>query len=246
MNMYDDKTLLRVHQVFPLVMSSFCRQLRPPTYVGRVESTLRGYLREKPPDEVHVAILCLGGLRQVERFWEIKGYNSRRGAVDQWYSSTALLPEATSKPKRSIKSLGRKRSVAVLSREFERHSLSDVNPAVDAPYGNPGGLVFNTSLAAGMPMSALPPDHAQKILHDLPLLQQIWTTTAEALILERNIVSRPQDILRNAQLMLDLIREDGLEEEDEWWYGRHAPESIRPPTEAFDCDAIYGVSGGYI
>ncbi len=77
--MYDDRTLLQVHQVFPLVVASFCRRLRPPSYVGRVERSIRGYLREKPPDEVHVAALCVGGLRQVERFWEIKGYNTRRG-----------------------------------------------------------------------------------------------------------------------------------------------------------------------
>ncbi len=37
MEMYDDETLLRAHQVFPLVLSSFCRRLRPPSYIDSVE-----------------------------------------------------------------------------------------------------------------------------------------------------------------------------------------------------------------
>jgi hypothetical protein len=98
-------------------------------------------------------------------------------------------------------------------------------------------LVFNTSLSAGAPMSALSPQQAQALLNDLPVLQQIWLTTAEALVLQRQIVERPQDIKRNQQVMLDLIREDGLDEEDEWWYGRSIPDSVRPPVGVTDDDA---------
>ncbi|KAM9880773.1 F-box domain-containing protein [Verticillium dahliae] len=249
MNLYDDQTLLRVHQVFPLVVSSFCRRLRPPSYVGRVERSLRGYLREKPADEVHVAILCLGGLRQVERLWEIKGYNSRRGAVDSWYNDiTTPPPEPTSKPRRGLRALGRKKSNACV-KDAPRSSIE----GRDARRGSGGsfedvslstpesGLVFNTSLSAGMPMEMLGHDNVRRLLPDLPNLQQIWLTTAEALILDRNIVERPQDIKRNAQVMLDLIKDDGIEEEDEWWYGRGTPESVRPPLEAIEEDLDEGV-----
>ncbi|KAJ3492564.1 hypothetical protein NLG97_g5302 [Lecanicillium saksenae] len=243
MDMYDDQTLLRVHEVFPLVISSFCRRLRPPTYVGRVERSLRGYLREKPADEVHVAILCLGGLRQVERLWEIKGYNSRRAAVDVWYSGLTKEPIAEPQSKARLAGLrgfGRKKSTSG-DRPMHRSSFSDSLHRVRSPsesmdasnsgYFDPN-WVFHTSLAADVPMAPLDPDNADKILHDLPVLQQIWLTTAEALILERKIVPRAQDIKRNQQVMLDLIRQDGMEEEDEWWYGRHNPDSVRPPPSA--------------
>ncbi|KAF6813890.1 F-box domain-containing protein [Colletotrichum plurivorum] len=250
MGMYDDQTLLRVHQVFPLVISSFCRRLRPPSYAGRVERSLRGYLKEKPPDEVHAAILCIGGLRQVERLWEIKGYNSRRGEVDNWYNSIAKEPieSPAPKPRRGIMGLGRKKSTLSIKdapksaaqdvaspRRTSRTSLEDAVEASDA------NLVFNTSLSAGMPMGPLAREHVRHILSDLPSLQQIWMTTAEALILERGIVERTQDIKRNAQVMLELIRDDGMEEEDEWWYGRSTPESVRPPLEAIEEDPIDGV-----
>jgi hypothetical protein len=76
-------------------------------------------------------------------------------------------------------------------------------------------------------MGALDHDQAHLLLNDLPVLQQIWTVTAESLILKRGIVGRAQDIRRNQQLMLDLIKEDGLDEEDEWCYGRNVSPSMR-------------------
>ncbi|KAI1871752.1 hypothetical protein JX265_005738 [Neoarthrinium moseri] len=60
MESYDDATLLNVHQIFPLFLSSFVRQFRPPAYTGRVERSLRGYVRDPPADEVYSAILHLG------------------------------------------------------------------------------------------------------------------------------------------------------------------------------------------
>ncbi|ORY66512.1 F-box domain-containing protein [Pseudomassariella vexata] len=237
MNMYDDQTLLQVHQVFPLVISSFCRRLRPPSYVGRVERSLRGYLKDKPADDVYATALCVGGLRQVERFWEIKGYNTRRGAVDNWYHSVTKEPmESMTKPRRGLLGLTRKKS------SFNMKDTKDgahTEPLPPLPTNRSRlGLVFGTSLSAGMPMGPLSREHLRLIIPDLPPLQQIWLPTAEALILDRNIVQRPQDIKRNAQVMLELIREDGTAEEDEWWYGRGAPESVRPPLEAIEEDTI--------
>lgn len=243
MDMYDDQTLLRVHEVFPLVISSFCRRLRPPTYVGRVERSLRGYLREKPADEVHVAILCLGGLRQVERLWEIKGYNSRRAAVDVWHSGLTREPIAEPQTKTrlgGLRAFGRKKSSSG-DRPAHRSSFGDAGDKMRSPSGSMDASasgyfdpnwVFHTSLSGDAPMAPLEPEQADRLLHDLPVLQQIWLTTAEALILDRKIVQRTQDIKRNQQVMLDLIRHDGLAEEDEWWYGRHNPDAVRPPPGA--------------
>jgi hypothetical protein len=246
MKMYDDQTLLRVHQVFPLVISSFCRRLRPPSYVGRVERSLRGYIREKPSDEMHVAILCIGGLRQVERIWEVKGYNTRRLAVDTWWNSVTKEPiDVETKKRRGVLGLGRKKSSAAVGKapatdfNFGQRGSWD-GSAVNGHAGSANtatGFVFNTSLAAGMPMEIPTRDQLKVLLSDLPVLQKIWLETAEATILDRQIVERATDIKRNAQVMLELIREDGLVEEDQWWYGMVAPESVRPNLEAIQEDA---------
>lgn len=251
MEMYDDQTLLRVHQVFPMVVASFCRRLRPPSYAGRLERSLRGYLKDRPPDEVYATALCVGGLRQVERFWEIKGYNSRRGAIDSWYTSVTKEPvDLAPKHKRGFMGLSRKRSTMNIGDTAKGHGENLTNGS--SRHGSEGGrresdasafgtaenLVFDTSMAAGIPMGPLSRDHLRMIVPDVPLLKEIWLPTAEAVILERKIVERPQDIKRNAQVLLDLIREDGAAEEDEWWYGRGAPESVRPPNEAIEEDPI--------
>ncbi|KAI0025444.1 hypothetical protein F4780DRAFT_721055 [Xylariomycetidae sp. FL0641] len=252
MNMYDAKTLLRVHQVFPLVVSSFCRRLRPPTYVGSFERTIRGYLKDKPADEVYATALCVGGLRQVERFWEIKGYNTRRGAVDSWYESLAKehVEPSTPRARRGFMGISRKKStlnVGDAGRASTEHSVarsgrrgsdggrrgSDASNS-----GAWGNWIFDTSLAKGMPMGPLSRDHIQMLLPELPTLQEIWLPAAEALILDKRIVERPQDIKRNASVLVDLIREDGAAEEDEWWYGCAAPPSTRPPLEAIEEDPI--------
>ncbi|PHH61300.1 hypothetical protein CDD81_530 [Ophiocordyceps australis] len=252
MAMYDDQTLLRVHEVFPLVISSFCRRLRPPTYAGLVERSLRGYIRERPADHIHAAILCLGGLRQVERLWETKGYNSRRTAVDTWYNGlvkelAAETPPPVAKSRLGLKAFGRSKKTAVngdkasprgmASEKVKSPSFAPPDtPTVDGDAGLDGSWIFHTSLAADLPMAPLASDAANLVLGDLPVLQQIWLATAEATILERGIVQRTQDIKRNQQLMLDLIREDGVGEEDEWLYGRFTPDSVRPPLGATDDD----------
>ncbi|KAK3362053.1 hypothetical protein B0T24DRAFT_652592 [Lasiosphaeria ovina] len=244
LNMYDDRTLLRVHEAFPLVISSFCRRLRPPSYVGRVERSLRGYLREKPPDEVHVAILCIGGLREVERIWEVKGYNTRRAAVDNWYNSVTrdLADPEQPKKRRGMLGLKRKKSSTLT---FGKAHTTEVPPTARAPddstamNGDPArGFVFSTSLSEGMPMGSLTRDQLKMLLPDLPVLQKIWSETAEAMILDRKIVERSSDIRRNAQILTDLIREDGVEDEDQWWYGTGAPESVRPNLEAIEEDPL--------
>ena len=240
MNMYDDRTLLRVHEVFPLVISSFCRRLRPPSYVGRVERSLRGYLREKPPDEVHVAILCIGGLREVERIWEVKGHNTRRAAVDNWYTAITRDPvEPEPKKRRGVLSLKRKKSALALGRSGASDSSNNQSRPSDVNNLNgEQGFVFATSLSAGMPMGSLTKDQLKMLLPDLPVLQKIWMETAEAMILKRKIVERPSDIKRNAQIFTDLIREEGIDEEDQWWYGTAAPESVRPNLDAIEEDAF--------
>ncbi|KAI1269200.1 F-box domain-containing protein [Xylariaceae sp. FL1019] len=255
MAMYDDQTLLRVHQVFPLVISSFCRRLRPPSYVGRFERSIRGYLRGEPEEEVYVTALCIGGLRQIERFWEIKGYNSRRTAVDTWFNSvvsepaeqTAHLPPP--KPRRTFMGLSRKKSSMNMGEadrnipEFaahgrERRGSETSRRGSDASMHAWRDFVFGTSLSEGMPMGSLAREDLGSLLPDLPGLKSIWLQSAEALILDRGIVGRPQDIKRNGQALLDLIQENGAAEEDECWYGRTAPELVRPPLEAIEEDPI--------
>lgn len=235
MAMYDDQTLLKVHQVFPLVMSSFRRRLRPPSYAGRLERSIKGYLKDAPVDEVYATIISIGGLRQAQRFWETKGYNARRAAVDTWYGLVTRSPvEPPPKSKMSlITHLGRKKhapAVEAATSEAAHDATSCnewfcVKPTCQAARRrhSTDNLVFHSSLSAGPPMSPLSRDQLLLVLPDLQHLSNIWMHTAEALILERKIVERSQDIKRNTQVLLELIRDDGTDGLDDW-VSRNTPE----------------------
>jgi len=248
MDMYDDQTLLKVHQVFPLVLSSFSRRLRPPSYAGRIEKTLKGYLRDRPPDEVFATILAVGGLRQAQRFWETKGYNARRAAVDTWYNFIARDPvEPPQKAKRSLIShLGRKKhSLANGSTtEVAVHDATScqewfcVKPSCSTAQRQQI-LVIPTppllsSLTAGPPMRPLSLEQLRLLLPDLQPLTNIWLQTAEALILERRIVERTQDIKRNTQVLLELIKDDGTDGIDDWIHANTLERSTTIASTAAD------------
>ena len=257
MAMYDDRTLLKVHQVFPLVMSSFSRRLRPPSYAGRVERSFKGYLKDRPADEVYATIISVGGLRQAQRFWETKGYNSRRAAVDTWYGFVTRSPvESPPKSKMSIIThLGRKKPNAAVdattSETTAGHNSTSCNEWFCVKPACKNGrrrhstdnLVFHSSLSAGPPMSPLPRDQLRLILPDQQHLSNIWCHSAEALILERKIVERAQDIKRTHQVLLELIRDDGTDGLDDWSAGNTADPGQTVNTEGQEgMDAPGGVS----
>lgn len=243
MKMYDNETLLQVHQIFPLLVSFLNRRLKPPSYLGHLERSLRGYVQDPPPDHVQVAILCVGGLTEVARFSDIKAYDERRKAVDSWYTSVAPSPSPINSESQShgwLMRLRRKHSRQASFNPADSStdnaastscSISSLSSPGDSPDGcrrssHRGSILFNTSLAAGPPMSPLPAAHTRLLLPDLPLLENIWLLTAEALLLKRHVVERRQDIKRNAQVMHELTQE-GITDADELFYGPAANDIIR-------------------
>lgn len=236
---YDEQTLLQLHQVFPLIMSTFSRSLRPPSFIGKFERTMKGYFYDKPKDEVYATILLIGGLRQVERFWGIKGYNSKRAEVDRWYTGVTAEPVAapTTKSRFNVLGLGRKK------KETEREDTPIIHDetkckqwdCVAAKCVEKRGqravwredLVFHTSLAAGPPMKPLTRPELKLLLEDQQPWQGptgIWMQTGERVILERGIATTAT-IKRNTQVLLELIKEDGASELTEW-----APGLSQAPT----------------
>jgi len=258
LSMYDDQTLLQVHLGWTVVISSFSRRLRPPSYAGGLERAIKGYLKDRPADEVYTAILTVGGLRQAQRFWETKGYGARRDAVDVWYglitrNPVPVEPVAVLKSKMSLLHLGRRRkekdamlAVEASKPEGTTHDATSCNewfcvkPSCQAARRrhSTDNLVFHSSLASGPPMGPLSQSHLALLLPDLQHLSNIWIHTAEAMILDRKIVARPQDIKKNAAVFLELIRDNGNDDTDEWSSGNLRTINSREPQEGM------GASGG--
>ncbi|KAI9677748.1 MAG: hypothetical protein M1829_002520 [Trizodia sp. TS-e1964] len=81
---YDPHHLLKVQSMYMLFLICFSQRLRPPSYMGRLERSLRGWSMSGPRDSTYVSILTIGGLIEVERLWSISVYSERRTAVDEW------------------------------------------------------------------------------------------------------------------------------------------------------------------
>ena len=159
----------------------------------------------------------------------MKGYNSRRAAVDSWYGSITREPvEAAPKSRLAILGLGRKKSIPTTDlTAMETLSIHDstsckewdcVQPAcMDARTNHSHSqIAFHSSLAAGPPMSPLSREQLRPLLVDQQPLTSIWLQTAEAVILERKIVECSLKIKRNTQVLLELIKEDVGVVDEEW------------------------------
>ncbi|KAE9365173.1 hypothetical protein N431DRAFT_354148 [Stipitochalara longipes BDJ] len=217
MNMYNNETLLQAHQVFPFLLSYLSRKLRPPSYLGRLERSLHGYVRSPVPAPVLVGIFCIGGMEEVTRISGIESYDSRRVAVDDWHSAVFQQPiENTQEAHRWPLGLGQKKSKQLPSNTVANSFLNrtcNVNPSTDN--GKQKATTNSLSMTSRQPLSA---EHARALQKDLPALTQIWIPTAEALLLARQAVERWQDIKRNGQAMHELIL-DGFTAADELFYG---------------------------
>jgi hypothetical protein len=190
---------------------------------------------------VYATIIAVGGLRQAQRFWETKGYNARRAAVDTWYGFITRTPieEATKSKMSRITHLGWKKKpakeeppVITESRPHDSTSCNEwfcVKPACQASRRrhSTDNLVFYSSMSAGPPMSPLSREQLRLVIPDLQHLSNMWMLTAEALIMERKIVERPQDIKRNTQVLLELIKDDGSDGVEDWAM-ENAPATATP------------------
>jgi hypothetical protein len=222
MNMYDNKTLLQTHQVFPVLVSCLSRRLRPPSYYGRLERSLHGYVRTPLPHSVHVGILCIGGLEEVTRILRHESLDDRRLAVDNWYSSVLQQPiNYTPETRRWPLAFGQKtkRPSSSASVDESTHPTSaSTSSRPRTAHGNcqekprdikgKGKQKASSNVLSGAATERLSPEHARLLLQGLPALEQIWIPTAEALLLARHTVERWQDIKRNGQAMHELILDE--------------------------------------
>ncbi|PMD63086.1 uncharacterized protein K444DRAFT_523418, partial [Hyaloscypha bicolor E] len=235
MKLYDNETLLQVHQFFPFLLSYLSRKLRPPSYFGRLERSLHGYSWSSLPPPVLVGILCIGGMKEVTRISKIESYDSRRMAVDDWYSAMFQQPiDYAHETYHWPLGLSQKKSKHPSSGAAPNSHLNQTcntptarNASNDGPgdtkdlkgKGKQKASASSLSVARTQRLSA---EHARALLKDLPTLEQIWVPTAEALLLARRAIERWQDIKRNGQAMDELIL-DEFTAADELFYGCAEP-----------------------
>jgi len=214
MEQYDDITLLQAHQFFPVLLAFQGRRLRPASYLGHVERSLRGYLSEPLADHVQLAMLYLGGLREVSRLTRMDAsYEKLRLEADEWFSDVAQQGNP-SRP-RIVPVARQLRKVLRNNPVLRAHTPTSSATSAKKEQASRGKIdtgkaisVQPTSLAdpSWQPMGPITPDDVKLVLDRLPTTKsQVWVPTAEAILLERGVIARAQDIKKNAAVLQELI-----------------------------------------
>lgn len=178
---YDPKQLLQVHQMYKLLLAAFVRKLRPPSYAGRLERSLRGWGKTPASQDDIVKVLLVGGIREVKRIIEIKSYAARRKALDEFIETLTLPKE-----------------------DDDTRSNRVVSEPPIALSSNPA-LVANS--VERFVTAFLDEESLSRISRSFPELREIWSRTAENILLEKNVIDSVYEVPTMREFIESLMRE---------------------------------------
>jgi hypothetical protein len=87
METYDGPVLLEAHQIYQVLYSTFTRSLRPPSYAGTLERSLRGWHKAAASQRDMMKLLAFGGVREVKNVIRHQSYNARLAALEKFILS---------------------------------------------------------------------------------------------------------------------------------------------------------------
>ena len=180
-NGYNPEQLLHVHLMYQLLLSALKCKLRPPSYAGRLERTLRGWRKTPASEGDIVKVLLLGGIEEVNRLIEIKTYSARRKALDEFIgglTSPKQDDSASSTDVVTAPPIALSSNPAVVANSFER---------------------FFTAFLDEEVLSHITMSHCR--------LREIWTQTAMTTLLEKNVISGELDIPPTREFIGSLTQE---------------------------------------
>jgi hypothetical protein len=189
MSAYDDDLLLRVHQVFPLVLSCFCLRLGQPVLAGSFESSVLRYMEESRREAL-VAAFCLGGLWQATKLCTSQDYRPLQKPLIDWFQS--------------LKSNHKWEMLAETSHHTHFQLTPTPDPArnhVAEPHVKEEQILTRSGLSVGSPMPAVSEQDVAYLLPELPILDEIWLEEDKRQLLVRNVVRRHRDIKKVVRLL---------------------------------------------
>ncbi|KZF24540.1 hypothetical protein L228DRAFT_266868 [Xylona heveae TC161] len=198
MDAYSPATLLKAHEMCRLLFQIFSRKLRPPTYAGTIERTLRRWTMQ-PGTRREVAVLfALGGLEEVLHILEADSYVGRRRALAEF---VRRIDEAA-KP-------GGGKLVAQLDL-FQRVKAEN-HGATETATGGDGDEMRKPTAEAltGVPGS---PQILSMMLEHLPIDPYIWFNTAESMLIAKGAVKSLNEVKWPPVLINDLVGYNFLHE----------------------------------
>ena len=202
MSQYSSHDLLMAHAMYCLLVDTFERRLRPPSYAGRLERALRGWTRSRPSDESLSRVMLLGGIEVVERIWRIKNYDERVRTLNNWVKRLDTVADSV-----SPEALDSVHFPHALRGTVQRlHMIGvDLFNGEDAILGQEG---TNRSRTRGsnceLPMKGLNALALKYILPLVPELWRIWYPAAVFELVRRQVVDWPEEIT-GARCLLETL-----------------------------------------
>ena len=226
---YDDHSLRQAQMVFVLLLESFRLKLRPPSYAGWLERSLRGWNRQPPSEEGMIKIIAFGGIAAVERLFGIKNYDRRLRALDQWLkvhsSSSSASSTTASATARNLR--------ALLTAVSDEPGLGPPTPLdwqalhnqelIGTPFPALPALSPSSTSSSSDPLQLMPElSQAQLeiVLPRLPAeLRLVWRSAVDSELVARGLVPTPDHIPAVPDFLDDLLRpeESGRRAESSIW-----------------------------
>lgn len=180
---YDSKQLLQVHQMYKLLLAAFVRKLRPPSYAGRFERSLRGWSKTPASQDDIVKVLVLGGIREVKRIIEIKTYAARRKSLDEFIEGLKLPKD-------------------------DREGGDRVTIVTEPPIAFSANSTLVANSVERFVTAFLNEEMIGRIAPLLPELRHIWSNTAEATLLDKGVIRSVHEIPTMREFIESLMRDE--------------------------------------
>ena len=214
---YDTwKQLWRAHSMYRLLTVVFGLKLRPPSYAGKLERTLRGWGKKPATREDLVKLMVLGGLEEVKNILGTSSYRAGRNTLNNFLSCALPSKEQKRATRQYFPCLAREgasrpsvKKVRAAAEEEEKGPVScDVVPAVGAANHSRPYQALSKISCSVMPRLGI--DTTSDVCRFLPesdSIWSIWTTTAERHIIERGVIQSRGELPTLRQFVQQLMAE---------------------------------------
>lgn len=193
---YDDPVQLwRAYNMYRLLGLALARKLRLPSYVGRLESTLRGWGRKPATEESLVQLILLGGFKGINNVLDSRSYRARLKTVQKYLPRMLLLAEQTLATRQLFPCHVRE-GVSRLRKKTEPANDDSAYPRVVLTVrdlGFPGPCPALRKISCSV-MPQLDIHTALEVSRFLPAYGDMWRTAAERRMVELGVIQSNEDL----------------------------------------------------
>lgn len=249
LSQHDDTLLLRVHQMYHLLLHLFFRRMTPPP-LPILRTYLRSWSSARPPNESFAKILVVGGIGEVLRIYRMKGYTRRRRELEK---SVKSMDDERWRRKRLLQrfcgnvGMGEEAVTEVEAGRDDRSCVSKLGLGFGAGMGDLGARYScNWLLGSSLTFRASTDNpHIPRTMVDIDELTNLWTPAAEELLLSRGIIRTLNDVGCCGDFVSHLLADEDEDDDEDDDYADDSDEYQETGFTSLDGGTLMGDGEGY-